>query len=111
MCANCGIIGAWADPRISDLGAYTHPRPVSELRKARVLLHVRYTPRGPHMPDDEDYTRAAICEAVKNEVQYDVIWCAVIEAKDGKSFDGNIQAAIHAAEWLDRAVVTYGLRR
>jgi len=63
------------------------------------------------MASQEDYCRAAICEAIQNGVQYDVIWAAIMEAHSGKTFDANIQAAIQAGEWLDRAVEKYGLRR
>ena len=49
---------------------------------------------------DADYTLAAMIEACVNDVQPAIVWCAISNKTDGKSLDDNIQAAIHAAEWL-----------
>lgn len=63
-------------------------------------------------PTNEQYTVSAFCEAITNDLQNKVTWCAVQAATsgpriNGKQLDDNVQAAIHAAEWLDRAVERY----
>ncbi|MGB0855150.1 MAG: hypothetical protein ACPGSI_17765 [Pikeienuella sp.] len=49
----------------------------------------------------EQYAIAALCEAVANNVSNQIVWCALFNSTDGKALDANIQAAIHAGEWLD----------
>lgn len=65
-------------------------------------------------PSREDYAVAAFCEAATHGLQHRVMWTAIANSlgKDTRRvnsvlFDANVQAAIHAAEWLDRAVETY----
>lgn len=63
-------------------------------------------------PTNEEYTVAAFCEAVKNDLQNRITWCAIEHASNGaringQKFDNNISAAIQAGEWLDRAVESY----
>lgn len=63
-------------------------------------------------PTNEDYTIAAFCEAVTNDLDNRVTWYALQNARNGmhpngKQFDDNVTAAIQAGEWLDRAVERY----
>lgn len=63
-------------------------------------------------PTSADYTIAAFCEAVTNDLQNRVTWEAVKHAMqgakiNGPQFDANVSAAIQAGEWLDRAVERY----
>ena len=65
-------------------------------------------------PTSEDYAIAAFCEAATNGVSHEIMWAAVTCALGKETrrvnsviLDANVQAAIQAAEWLDRAVETY----
>jgi hypothetical protein len=66
-------------------------------------------------PTNEDYTIAAFCEAVTNDLDNRVTWFALMSASsgigghrvDGMKFDNNVTAAIRAGEWLDRAVMNH----
>ena len=55
---------------------------------------------------DRQYERAALWEAIENEVPGEVARYAWAKARDARAFDRNIQSAIHAEEWL--LEITFG---
>ena len=53
-------------------------------------------------PTGEQYAIAAFCEAMANHIDNRVVWFALFQSKDGKTLDDNVQAAIHAKDWLNK---------
>ena len=51
---------------------------------------------------DRQYTVAAFCEILQNNVDLRLAWEAISLTTTGKEFDDAIQAAIHAEEWLNK---------
>lgn len=56
-------------------------------------------------PTSRDYAIAAYAEAAANQLDHRLMWAAIEHATtnhltDCKALDANVQAAIHAGEWL-----------
>jgi hypothetical protein len=63
-------------------------------------------------PKERDYSIGAFCEAAVNQLDHRIMWACVTASTRGaatncRALDANVQAAIQAAEWLDRVVETY----
>lgn len=51
-------------------------------------------------PEDEDYIIAAMLETAANQVSLPIVIEALLFSDTAQELDANVQAAVHAAEWL-----------